>query len=177
MAGAVVPGTPHGWTGTWGSDYGTEMVRLGNGALVKSLHGGGCPREPWSPWYVVYGTKGVIENRRWPDEKEVTLYTDGMEKPNTYQATFRELGELALESGHGGGDLFVTYEFLKAIRSGTNPDIDVFMGLDMTLPGILAWRSALSGGGFLEVPDMRNEAVGKGIARNYLSILSLYYHI
>ena len=157
VAGAAVPGTSHGWTGSWRSDYGTEMVRLENGALVKSLHGGGCPREPWSPWYVVYGTKGVIENRRWPDAKEVTLYTDGRERPETYEAGFRKLGKMALKSGHGGGDLFVMYEFLEAIRSGEPPDIDVYMGLDMTLPGILAWRSALGGGGFLEVPDMRNE--------------------
>jgi hypothetical protein len=81
-----------------------------------------------------------------------------MEKPKTYQAEFRELGELALKSGHGGGDLFVMYEFLKSIRTGERPDIDVYMGLDMTIPGILAWRSALSGGGFLEVPDMRKES-------------------
>lgn len=159
VAGAAVPGTRHGWTGEWRSDYGIEMVRLENGALVKSLHGGGCPREPWSPWYVVYGTSGVIENRRWPDYGEVTLYTDGMEGPDTYKAGFRELGDLALRSGHGGGDLFVTYEFLRAIRTGERPDIDVYMGLDMTIPGILAWRSSLSGGGFLEVPDMRVESV------------------
>ncbi|MBU7005071.1 MAG: Gfo/Idh/MocA family oxidoreductase, partial [Theionarchaea archaeon] len=126
VAGAAVPGTGQGWTGDWRSDYGIEMVRLENGALVKSLHGGGCPREPWSPWYVVYGTGGVIENRRWPDYGEVTLYTDGMEKPKTYQAEFRELGELAFKSGHGGGDLFVMYEFLKAIKTGEKPDIDIY---------------------------------------------------
>ena len=27
-----------------------ELVRLENGALVKSLHGGPYPREPWQPW-------------------------------------------------------------------------------------------------------------------------------
>jgi hypothetical protein len=61
------------------------------------------------------------------------------------------------------------YEFLKSIRTGEPPDIDVYMGLDMTLPGILAWRSALSGGGFLEVPDMRKESERKKYEKDHYS--------
>jgi len=169
VAGAVVPSTKFGWTRGWGSDYGMEIVRLENGALVKSLHGGGCPREPWSPWYVVYGTKGVVENRRWPDSNEVTLYLDGDERPKTYTAEFPTNKDQAAKSGHWGGDWFVMYEFLKSIRSGNKPDIDVYMALDMTLPGILAWRSALKGGVFLEVPDMRREKIRKRYENDHFS--------
>ena len=39
------------------------------------------------------------------------------------------------------------------------PPIDVYKGIDMTLPGILAFRSALKGNVPLEVPDFRDEAV------------------
>lgn len=169
VAGAVVPSSMSGWTHGLRSDFGVEIVRLNNGALVKSLHGGGCPREPWSPWYVAYGTEGVIENRRWPDSNEVTLYLDGQGEPKTYTAEFPTHKDQARESGHWGGDWFVMYEFLKSIRSGNKPDIDVYMALDMTLPGLLAWRSALNGGGFVKVPDMRREDVRKRCENDHFS--------
>ncbi len=169
VSGAAVPGTKEGWTDGWRSDYGMEIVRLQNGAIVKSLHGGGCPREPWSPWYVLYGTKGVVENRRWPDYNQITVYTDGDEEPKTYRAEFSQLKDLAGGSGHGGGDLFVMFEFLKSVRTNSTPDIDVYMALDMTLPGILAWRSALNGGGFIDVPDMREETIRRKYEDDSLS--------
>jgi predicted dehydrogenase len=157
VSGAAVPSTKEGWTDGWHSDYGLELVRLENGALAKSLHGGGCPREPWSPWWVIYGTKGVIENRRWPKAEQLTLYLDGDDAPTTYTPEFRTLREAAARSGHWGGDIFVMYEFLNSIRSGSKPDIDVYMALEMTIPGILAWRSAIDNGRVFRVPDMRSE--------------------
>ena len=53
------------------------------------------------------------------------------------------------------------YEFARAIQTGEKPDIDVYMGLDMTLVGNLAWRSVLQGGGWIDIPDLRDEAVRK----------------
>jgi len=166
VAGAVVPSSTGGWTHGWGSDMGMEIVRLENGALVKSLHGTGCPREPWSPWYVVYGTRGVVENRRWPDPNEVTVYIDGEGGPKTYTV---DLPKHEAGGGHWGADWFVMHEFLDSIRTGKRPDIDVYMALDMTLPGILAWRSALKGGGFVEVPDMRREDVRRRYENDHFS--------
>ena len=63
-----------------------EMVRLENGALVKSLHGGPYPREPWQPWYSVGGSKGCIESNRWPDPNEVTVFLDEDQEIRRYTA-------------------------------------------------------------------------------------------
>jgi len=138
-----------------------ELVRLENGALVKSLHGGPYPREPWQPWYLIGGSKGCIENNRWPDPNEVTLYLDGDEKPRRYTAKFSRFQSEASKTQHWGADLFVLYEFVKAMRTGAKPDIDVYMALDMTLCGNLGWRSVLQGGKWIDIPDLRDEEVRK----------------
>ena len=138
-----------------------ELVRMENGALVKSLHGGPYPREPWQPWYLIGGSKGCIESNRWPDPNEVTLYLDGDAESRRYTAKFGRFQNEASKTQHWGADLFVLYEFVKAIRMGSKPDIDVYMGLDMTLCGNLGWRSVLQGGGWVDIPDLRREAVRK----------------
>jgi len=138
-----------------------EIVRLSNGAIAKSLHGGPYPREPWQPWFLIGGSKGCIENNRWPDPNEVTLYLDGATKPRRYAAEFHRFQSEAEKTQHWGADFFVLYEFIKAIRTGRKPDIDVYMALDMTLCGNLAWRSILQGGRWTDIPDLRSEEVRK----------------
>jgi predicted dehydrogenase len=141
-----------------------EVVRLENGALVKSLHGGPYPREPWQPWYMVGGSKGCIESNRWPEPNDVTVYLDRERQTRRYKATHPDLGLLGLKENrtqHWGADLFVLYEFVKAIQHGTTPDVDVYRALDMTLCGILGWRSVLQGGKELEIPNLRREGVRK----------------
>jgi predicted dehydrogenase len=138
-----------------------ELVRLENGALVKSLHGGPYPREPWQPWFLIGGSKGCIESNRWPDPNEVTVYLDKDQEIHRYAARFPRWEQQAARTQHWGADLFVVHEFARAIRTGSRPDIDVYMGLDMTLVGNLGWRSVLQGGGWIDIPDLRDEAVRK----------------
>jgi len=142
-------------------DPAVELVRLENGALVKSLHGGPYPRESWQPWYLVAGSKGYIENNRWPDPSDVTVYLDGYDEPRHYKTRYRHFTEEARKAQHWGADLFVLYEFVKSIQTGCKPDVDVYMAFDMTICGNLAWRSVLQGGGWLEVPNLRSEEVRK----------------
>jgi predicted dehydrogenase len=138
-----------------------ELLRLENGALVKSLHGGSYPREPWQPWYLVAGNRGCIENNRWPDPNEVTIYLDEEQKIRRYTAEYPRLQKEAPKTQHWGADLFLVDEFARAIQTGAKPDIDVYMGLDMTLVGNLGWRSVLDGGQWIDIPDLRSEEVRK----------------
>ncbi|MCJ7736127.1 MAG: Gfo/Idh/MocA family oxidoreductase [Anaerolineae bacterium] len=142
-------------------DPAMELVRLENGALVKSLHGFAYPREPWQPWYLIAGAKGCIESNRWPDPADVTVFLDGYDAPRTYRAEHPRLQEESRKTQHWGSDLFVLDQFAKSIQTGSPPDIDVYMGLDMTLVGILGWRSVLQAGGWVEIPNLRDEAVRK----------------
>ena len=152
MLGAGRPGLPR-------ESPAMELVRLENGALVKSLHGGPYPREPWQPWYLIGGSKGCIESNRWPPPDEVTLYLDEGRQTRRYIAEHPPAGAGPNRTQHWGADLYVVDEFARAIRAGTPPDIDVYMAIDMTLCGTLGWRSVLQGGGWIEVPDLRREEV------------------
>ena len=44
----------------------------------------------------------------------------------------------ALRAGHGGGDYFIVRDWIDAIRRDAPPPIDVYRGLDFTLPGLIS---------------------------------------
>ena len=71
----------------------------------------------------------------------------------------RELPWAGGDKDHGGADAQMVADFVEAVLTGGPPPIDVYMGLDMTLPGILAFRSAYEGNVPLVVPNFRDEAV------------------
>jgi hypothetical protein len=69
-------------------------------------------------------------------------------------AQWREAEAAALGSGHGGADYQVARAFVESVRSGT-PAIDVYQGLDMTLPGLISQEAIRRGGVPVPVPDFR----------------------
>lgn len=146
-----------------------ELVRLENGALVKSLHGGAYPREPWQPWFLVAGEAGYLENNRIPPLDELTLYLEAEGRHRRYLAQFPTLREEAAKAQHWGADLFTLLDFVEAVRTGRPPAIDVYAAVDITLCGTLAWRSVLQGGGWIELPDLRDEAVRKAWENDHYS--------
>ena len=84
----------------------------------------------------------------------------------TYTPDFPVMHELAMKSGHGGGDFLTLYHFADAIRKKKQPYMDVYRGVAMSIVGIQAYRSALAGGATVEVPDFRKEAVRKQYAKD-----------
>jgi predicted dehydrogenase len=56
-------------------------------------------------------------------------------------------------SGHGGSAIFISAEFINALIEDREPAIDVYESLAMTVPGIVAHRSALKDGEQLQVPQ------------------------
>lgn len=149
--------------GRHGDDIGILICQMDNGAVVKALKGSGVRREPIMHWYSVYGTKGQAENRRSPNEEWLHLYLehppDG-EPRKEYVPDWPYELEWGPSSGyHGGIDAYTVHEFVRAVLDGAPPPIDVYAALDMTLPGILAFRSAVDGNTPQEVPDFRYEDV------------------
>ena len=84
-----------------------EIVRLENGALIKSIHGVGPSRN--SVWYSIYGSKGRIESAREDamagDNNHVYEHLDDtVSAPASYEHV-DELTEQGKKSGHGGSDM------------------------------------------------------------------------
>ena len=103
-----------------------------------------------------HGDKGRLRIWREPWEKETDQPTEEVYKPG-----FAVAADLAAKTGHGGGDFFTSYHFAQAIRTGEQPYLDVYRGIDMSIVGILAWQSALNDSAPIKVPDFRDEQLRK----------------
>ncbi|MBI2298040.1 MAG: Gfo/Idh/MocA family oxidoreductase [Armatimonadetes bacterium] len=60
---------------------------------------------------------------------------------------------MRVDTGHGAAHPFLTHEFLTALVAERAPVIDLYEALAMTVPGIVAYRSALEGGVQLAIPS------------------------
>ncbi|MBR4428596.1 MAG: GNAT family N-acetyltransferase, partial [Clostridia bacterium] len=139
--------------------FGVEMVTLENGAVLKSLHGVGPARN--SGWYSIYGSKGRMESAREDAEAggmgKLYVNLDEEEGDNTFCAREHRvddgLSSIAENSGHGGSDYYVMHNVIEKLKGNRNCDVvDVYEAMDMFLPGLFAYRSALAGGAPMEVP-------------------------
>lgn len=166
VSGFVVPNKLSRQVGRYGDDWGIFICTMDNNAITKVIAWSVGPRD--SIWYRIYGTKGAVENNRLKEKEILNLYTITMkknfefkEKEKIYKAEFTKYKKQAKKYGHGGSDFFIVWEFVQSIIKKKNPPIDVYMAMDMTLPGILAYKSAYYGNIPIEVPDFRKEEVRK----------------
>ena len=137
------------------------LCRMNNDALV-SINGINVRGE--GLWYRLHGTRGLLESLRAHGERDKVRLVHEPFDLRAGEATetivlpeFPVAGDLAAQAGHAGGDFYTSYHFAEAIRSGVQPYLDVYRGVDMTIVGIQAWKSALDGGRSYEVPDFRGE--------------------
>ncbi|MCL4506759.1 MAG: Gfo/Idh/MocA family oxidoreductase [Chloroflexi bacterium] len=142
------------------------VCQMDNGATAKFLPWANFKRHPESIWYAVYGSKGMMETDRWgatfnrlnvfiEDDSGAVMERSYHPKPRLETDLARSIG------GHGGSDFFTMHFFLDSIldRPGKEYAIDVYQALDMTLPGILGYRSIWEGNIPMVVPDLRNAAL------------------
>ena len=61
----------------------------------------------------------------------------------------------ARSGGHGASEYYMIEDFLRSILDDAKPAIDVYDGLDYTVPGICAQVSSERGGELVEVPNFR----------------------
>jgi predicted dehydrogenase len=149
--------------GRQGDDMGVFVCQMDNGAVTKCLTGLAMRREPSLHWYSLYGTRGTAENQRGLGEENLYVYLEqdrGALYGRTYLPAFPHTLDWARQaSGHGGADEYMIDALMHALMEKSPPPVDVYMALDMTLPGILAHRSALQGSVPLEVPNLREESI------------------
>ncbi len=141
---------------------GVIMCRMDNGAVAKSLHGG---LRGHGNYTRIHGNRGLMESCRCGNQQAVRMRiepfdaVDGNLLDTIYEPEFPSYAEGAGNAGHGGGDFFTNYHFVQAIRTGEPPYLDVYRGIDMSIAGIIAWRSALADSAPMDVPDFRVEAI------------------
>ncbi len=82
----------------------------------------------------------------------------------TYRPDWPEHADLANKAGHGGGDFWTNFHFANAIRSGSQPYLDVYRATAMAAVSILGWRSCLEEGKPYRIPDLRKKSERKAFA-------------
>ena len=55
--------------------------------------------------------------------------------------------------GHGGSHGYLGNDFVEAILLNRRPPVDIIMALNLTVPGIIAHRSALKDGELFKIPQ------------------------
>jgi len=148
------------------------ICRMDSGAVLKSLHGG---LRGHGNYVRIHGNGGLMENARHGDKQRLRVWREPWEKrkgepvETVYKPDFPTHHEAATRAGHGGGDFFTSYHFAEAIRRDEPPYLDVYRGIDMSIVGIQAWRSALSDSAPVDVPDFRRESVRRKYAKDHWS--------
>ena len=147
--------------GSKAGSFGIEMVTLENGGIIKSVHGSLYKD---SIWYSVYGSLGRMESGRedaGENMERIYVNTDAYDGEYTHNVISYKPAEKAAEEsaafGHGGSDYYSMYNFVQKILGDETADtIDVYEALDMSLPGLFAYRSVLQGGVSLQIPNLRD---------------------
>jgi len=163
-------GSGHHYRDPRGEPYGMEDSVVMNGKLER----GGLltvrvdmlsNRPHITTYFTLQGTKGCFESGRGFGEQSRIWLADRCDGPGAWRAledlaaeflppSWREGPPAALASSHGGADWQVARAFVESVRTGT-PAIDVYQGLDMTLPGLVSQESIRRGGAPVPVPDFR----------------------
>lgn len=128
------------------------------------------PRPHQMAYYALQGSAGSYEAWRGNGDASKVWLADTHERSGCYEAArWHDLDEFAERyiperlaappeaavSDHGTSEFWMLPEFLAAVRGERPSPIDVYRGLDYTLPGILAAESISAGGAAVDVPDPR----------------------
>jgi hypothetical protein len=130
-----------------------SLIQMDNGGVVRNLMGAATHDGHHQR---IWGTRGTFEIGG--DGLRLRLGGTGGSPMMKVIPKWEGLGELAANTGHGGGDFWTLYYFAREILTGKKGPFDIYGGCDVTIPGIQALRSSLEGGRPMEVPDFRKKS-------------------
>lgn len=138
-------------------DMEVGLFKTKNGAVIKILCGFSIERKPPFHYFSIYGTGGCLETIR--GTMENTAYfkdsgASGMTKL-PYTTNHPQAPGSATVGGHGTCEYYMVKAFIESIKNNTKPPIDVYEGLDYSLPGLCAHLSVQQGGKLVDIPDFR----------------------
>ncbi len=171
VAAVTGRGSGHHYRDPRGAVYENEdscllLGKMKKGGLVKIRVDMLSDRPHAMTNYQLQGTDGAYESARGgPGERDKVWLRSKSAAPQwldlwSLESEFvpdawKNLGERALATGHGGGDYFEILDFVEAITGRRPPPIGIDEAMDMTLPGLVSQESIARDGVWLAVPDSR----------------------
>ena len=144
--------------GTGSGTLGMEVITLSNGAFFKSLHFG--MKHTRHSNYQLNGDLGALQDM---GDGHIAVYTEepnqnGRGKHEEYVPAPAIAG--TENSGHGGGDFYTTYYFIRSIlgdETARERSINVYDAVDMCISGTLGYVSIANGNAPVKIPNLRNK--------------------
>ncbi len=139
----------------------TAFFRLSGGAVARVCeyrrvgHGG---REGFR----LFGTEGSFIDEpwgaHWVTKSDITpLAPEEMRDPlppEVLEAFSRESSsDVEVYGGHGGSHAYLVHEFVDAVAAGRRPSVNAWEAARYFAPGVMAHKSALKDGEWMDVPD------------------------
>lgn len=149
-----------------------HLLHLGteSGRVLRVRVDHTSPRPHQMAYYALQGSAGSYESWRGNGDTSKVWLADSHARSGCYEgAQWHGLEEFAeryiperlaappeaVVSDHGTSEYWMLPEFLDAVHGKRPVPIDVYRGLDYTLPGILARDSVSAGAAAVDVPDPR----------------------
>ena len=143
-------------------DVNTSIIKTKLGKTIIVIHDCNSPR-PYSRINLVQGTKGIA--RKWPSAvhiekespahawEELEIYFPKYEHP-----LWGSMAEEARGAGHGGMDFIEDYRLIKALTTGTQPDLDVYDAASWSAVSELSEISVANRSKPIDFPDFTRGA-------------------
>lgn len=145
----------------------TTMCRTANGKLLNIRVDCMSPRPHNMDAYHLQGTQGVFQSKAHGDDydrvsfigEDSPLHSMKWKRLEEYDMylpeRYRNATEEQKNSGHNGGDFFIVEDFINAVRSNTQPELDVYKACEWTAVGLLSELSVANAGRTIPVPNFR----------------------
>ena len=128
-----------------------SIIKMSNGGLLRNLMG--STTNDYHTGIRLWGTRAGAEKLH-----GLKLRVGGSGSGGLFLSVdpkWNDLGELAQEAGHGGGDFWELYFFAREILTGEPAPWNIYAACDVTMAGLMAIRSEKRNGELVKIPDMR----------------------
>ena len=138
-------------------DVNVSLIRTVQGATITLGYDVQLPR-PYSRVNLVQGTQGIAQG--YPERISIQGPTDdhSWKSLDDYREQYehplwKQLHEQAAGKGHGGMDYLVLYRLVRALQTGTAPDMDVYDAASWSVVTALSERSVANRSQPVDFPD------------------------
>ena len=141
------------------TDSTTVLLKTARGVMIDLRYDTKSARpHPRTTYHHVQGTKGAYESRVdgiWLQGKSRGSQWEPLENyaKEFEHELWKQHGAKAASSGHGGADFFVIHEFLRCVRTGARPPIDVYDAAAWSSIMPLSAKSIANGSAPVDIPD------------------------
>jgi len=157
ISGFIPDNNPYGEDNHPGPPNGAAMIKTKKGSLFKIFIGFCLYRREFGHNFILYGTRGSVENERTGPFNDRQSIADLSVMPNTHSAAKMPVTSGypgASTEGHGGADSKMMEAFVDCIINDKEPELGIEFGINISLPGIYADLSSREHGKTYKMPSL-----------------------